>query len=82
MNQARQPMVVGRRDAVASAMTASNMSLRELEVEAEVSRSTLSNVSRGQSAIAKDKAERVAKALGKPLAALFVHMDGTPLSVG
>lgn len=64
------------------AMAASHLSLRGLEraTERAVSRATVHNLLGvvGYS-VNRDKAEAIAKALGEPVAALFVHHDGAPL---
>lgn len=75
----KPPIVLGRKGAVAKAMQESKLSLRELEEKTRVSRSTINNVARDVSPIAKDKAERIATALGRPVGTLFVHKDGAPL---
>ncbi|MFT4288132.1 hypothetical protein [Nocardioides sp.] len=50
-------------------------------VEGEPSRSTISAVASDPTrGIAKDKAERLASALGRPVGELFVHKDGAPLA--
>lgn len=76
----KQPIVVPRRGAVAAAMDAADLSLRDLETASSVSRSTLSNLSRDIGGVAKDKACRIADALDVSVGALFVHRDGAPLA--
>ena len=75
------PMVVARPGALNDAIDAAKTSVRALAPETGVSRSTISNVaSRPGYGIRKDKAERIAAALGVPARQLFVHRDGAELA--
>ena len=72
-------IVIGRPGELDRAITAAGLSTRALEEMTGVSRSTVSNACRG-SGIAKDKAERLADAVGVPVGELFVHKDGAALA--
>lgn len=74
-------MVVARPGALDRAIDAARTSIRGLEADSGVSRSTISNVAgKPGYGIAKDKAVRLADALGVPVGELFVHKDGAPLA--
>lgn len=75
------PIVVARPGAVDRAIDAARSSLRAVEAESGVSRSTISNVAAKPGyGIAKDKAQRIADSLDVPIGDLFVHRDGAPLA--
>ncbi|MCY4726737.1 helix-turn-helix transcriptional regulator [Nocardioides sp. STR2] len=66
---------------VDEAIDKAGLSIRALEAVTGVSRSTISNVAAKPAyGIAKDKAERIADALGVEVNDLFMHRDGAPLA--
>jgi lambda repressor-like predicted transcriptional regulator len=74
-------IVTARPGAVDAAIDRARTSIRLLEAASGVSRSTISNVAAKPGyGIAKDKAVRIADALGVPVGELFVHRDGAALA--
>ncbi|GAA4680092.1 helix-turn-helix transcriptional regulator [Nocardioides nanhaiensis] len=74
-------MVVARPGAVDRAIDGARQSIRSLEELTGVSRSTISNVAAKPGyGIAKDKAVKIADALGVPVGEVFMHRDGAELA--
>lgn len=77
------PFVTGRHGVLSREMTSQNISLREMAAETGVSRATIQKVATEPGyGIAKEKAEKIAAALKRPVGAIFVHKDGAPLGAG
>ncbi len=74
-------IVTARPGALDAAIDRNRTSIRHVAAASGVSKSTISNVAaRTGYGIAKEKAVRVAEALGVPVGDLFVHRDGAPLA--
>lgn len=76
----RQPILRARGPRLAEAVRSDPRAIRTLATAADVRPSTIWKAAKNPDAgIAKDKAERLAAALGQPARDLFAHLDGTPL---
>lgn len=71
--------VIARTGAIVKARRAAGLSLREVAEAAQVSHGMVHHLERGVRAIARDKADRIAAALGEDVRELFVHGDGASL---
>lgn len=78
----RVPYVVARdANAIDRAIDAARSSVRAVSAESGVSRATIYNLASTPGyGIAKDKAERIAKAVGQPVGDIFIHRDGAALT--
>ena len=69
----------GGRTVLRSAMDEEGVGVHRLKAATGVNHQTLANLANGRGGVEKQKAERIAEALGRPLGALFVHKDGADL---
>lgn len=82
----RPPLVIARPGALPDALQAAGTTVYAVaksitENHETPSRAHVFNVfSTPGYAVSKDKAERIAEVLGRPVGALFVHRDGAPLA--
>ena len=69
----------GGRTVLRSAMDEEGVGVHRLKAATGVNHQTLANLANGRGGVEKQKAERIAEALGRPVGSLFVHKDGADL---